>query len=191
MTGHFRQLLLAEQRSPHAPSSKKVGISLLWRCPRRPATAGRALWPCRRSTRRNAARPAGRWTRNPVRAKRYSGAPTAPIPSTRTSTLQRTSWPQGLRSPPVKPTSPRARPGPRSRNQQETARNYCSNPHDRLESPGFSREEDVNHRFVSNRTFPSSAETSCTAAISLIGFGVLALGNAVAPDNPSHVATSL
>ncbi len=154
-----------------------------------PATARIVAVPAQHTSQRCSV--CGQVDRNSVRTKRYSGAPTARIPSTRTSTLQRTSWPQGLRSPPVKTTSPRARPDPRSRNHQETVRNYCSNPHDRLESPGFSREEDINHRFVSNRTFPSSTETSCTAAISFIGFGVLALGNAVAPDNPSQVATSL
>lgn len=48
------------------------------------------------------------------------------------------------------PLGPRAQRGHRSRNQQETARNYCPNPpplhpqHDRLESPGFSRGEEVN-----------------------------------------------
>ena len=35
---------------------------------------------------------------------------------------------------------------------------------------------------------PLSAETSCTAAISETCFGVLPLGNAVAPDMPNHVA---
>ena len=41
----------------------------------------------------------------------------------------RTFWPQGLRSPPVKThPGPRAGHGRRSRNQQETARNYCTNP---------------------------------------------------------------
>ena len=53
------------------------------------------------------------------------------------------SWPQGLRSLPVK-TLPSLRAGlcRRSRNQQETARNYCSNPtpqRDQVGIPGFSR----------------------------------------------------
>jgi putative transposase len=38
----------------------------------------------------------------------------------------------------------RATGNPRSRNQQETARNYCSNPHKGLGSGGFIRPEDVN-----------------------------------------------
>src|SRR5258708_15435213 len=46
-----------------------------------------------------------------------------------------------------------------------------------------------NHRCFSSRTFPLSGETSCTAAISSFCIGVVALGSAVAPDNPSHVAT--
>jgi hypothetical protein len=84
------------------------------------------------------------WTRNPARAKRYSGAHIALIPSTRTSMRRRTSWPQGLRSPPVKtpPSFHAWMRRHRSRNQQETARNYCSNhspQRDRLESPGQPR----------------------------------------------------
>ena len=45
-----------------------------------------------------------------------------------------------------------------------------------------------NHRCLSSRTFPLSDETSCTAAISSFCNGVVALGSAVAPDSPSHVA---
>src|SRR5436190_404347 len=47
------------------------------------------------------------------------------------------------------------------------------------------------HRCASSSTFPLSGETSCTAAISSFCIGVVALGNAVAPDSPSHVATSV
>ena len=42
-----------------------------------------------------------------------------------------------------------------------------------------------------SRTFPVSDETSCTAAISSFGIGVLPLGSAVAPDSPSQVAISV
>src|SRR3981189_2615024 len=45
------------------------------------------------------------------------------------------------------------------------------------------------HSCFSSRTFPESGETSCTAAISSFCIGVVALGSAVAPDSPSHVAT--
>ena len=82
----------------------------------------------------------GQVDRNPVRAKRYSGAPTAHIASTRTSTRRNASWPQGLRSPPVKTLpSPRAGLCHRSRNQQETARNYCSNPTPQRDQVGIPR----------------------------------------------------
>src|SRR4030081_2947092 len=87
------------------------------------------------------------WTRNPVRAKRFSGAPTAYVPpSTRMSTRPKTYWPPGCwRCQPVETTrSLRATGNPRSRNQQETARNYCSNPHNGLESGGLIPPEDVN-----------------------------------------------
>jgi hypothetical protein len=48
----------------------------------------------------------------------------------------KTFWPRGLRSPPVKTLpSPRAGQSRRSRNQQEPAKNYCSNPPNRLEPP--------------------------------------------------------
>ena len=80
--------------------------------PRRPATRARRWCGCRRPIRRNAAHLVGGWIRNPVRAKRYSGAP--PGRCTRTSTPPRTFWPQGLRSPPVE--EPLARqPAPRLR----------------------------------------------------------------------------
>src|ERR1700722_960964 len=52
-----------------------------------------------------------------------------------------------------------------------------------LPSTGF------HDRRFSSRTFPLSGVTSCTVAISSFGIGVVALGSAVAPDNPSHVAT--
>jgi hypothetical protein len=74
----------------------------------------------------------GMWTRNPVRVKRFSGAPAACVPpSMRMSTQPKTFWPPGCwRCQPVETTrSLRATGNPRSRNQQETARNYCSNPH--------------------------------------------------------------
>ena len=53
---------------------------------------------------------------------------------------------------------------------------------------GFTRVARITGVF-SSRTFPSSGETSCTAAISSFCIGVVALGSAVAPDSPSHVAT--
>ena len=87
---------LTSERSPGstAPSSPRGGTSSPWRCPRRPATAGRVWWRCRLRSRRNAAQLVGIWTRNPVRAKRYSGAPAASTGRcTRTSTLRRTYWP--------------------------------------------------------------------------------------------------
>jgi putative transposase len=89
------------------PSWPRAGISSRWHCPRRPATRARRWCGCRQPIRRNAAHLVGGWIRNPVRAKRYSGAP--PVATgrcTRTSTPPRTFWPQGLRSPPVESHRP-------------------------------------------------------------------------------------
>jgi putative transposase len=100
----------------------------------------------RQRSRLNAARRVGMWIRIPARAKRFSGAPTACVPpSTRISTQLKTYWPPDCwRCQPVETTrSSRATGNPRSRNQQETARNYCADPRPRLVSGGCFRPEDV------------------------------------------------
>ena len=115
---------------------------------------------------RNAARPVEVWTRNPVRAKRFSGAPHAQTrPSTRMSTPLKIYWPQGLRSPPAENLRrPRVLQRRRNRNQQETARNYCSNPttplprREPVASPDLSWEE---RRFIRS-SCSSIADTEAT-----------------------------
>src|SRR6266436_7904 len=106
------------------------------------------------------------WTRNPARAKRYSGAPTAHIPSMQMSTPPRMFWPQALRSPPAeKLQHPRVLQGHRRRNQQETARDYCSTPkqllpqHERVGIPRLQPWEDVNDMTTNRHEAPEEPDT--------------------------------